>query len=378
MTVNERSRASNQVTLVSIGVNIFIALAQMVAGVLGHSQGLIADGVHTLSDLLSDFLVLFAVKHGAKEADEDHPYGHARYETAATLALGIMLVVVALGIGYSAARRLLNPELLLEVHKYAIWAAAGTIVAKEGLYQFTAAVGRRVNSQLLIANAWHHRSDAISSIIVLAGILGNLAGYRWLDSAAAIGVALMISWMGFKLGKEALDELVDAGLDPETLAAMEKVIRNVNGVVNMHMLRSRKSAGQAIADVHIQVDSKASVSEGHTIGDAVRYRLIKEFPELSDITVHIDPEDDEVVCPTGTLPLRDEFEAQLQDYFQDIPEAQSIKSINLHYLNGKIDVEMVLPLSVLENDQNGEKLIHRFKDAVEGDKNIGSLEVLFA
>ena len=376
MTNNERSRASNRVTLVSIAVNIVIALAQVIVGVVGHSQGLVADGVHTLSDLLSDFMVLFAVKHGAKEADEDHPYGHARYETAATLALGIMLVLVAVGIAWAATRRLMHPELLQAVHQYAIWAATGTIIAKEGLYQYTAATGRRINSQLLIANAWHHRSDAISSIIVLVGILGNLAGYRWLDSAAAIGVALMIGWMGFKLGKDALDELVDAGLDSETLGDMEKVIRAVPGVVDMHMLRSRKSAGRIIADVHIQVNGRASVSEGHMIGDTVRYQLRQAFPELSDITVHIDPENDEKVSSPKPLPLREEFERRLQDCFRNIPQAQAIRAINLHYLKGKIDVELVLPFSAAA-ENNREALIQQFCDAVRNDPNLGKLSVLF-
>ena len=373
----ERSRASNRVTLVSIAVNMVIALAQVIVGILGHSQGLIADGVHTLSDLLSDFLVLFAVKHGAKAADEDHPYGHARYETAATLALGMMLIVVAAGIAWAAGKRLLHPELLQHVHHYAIWAAAATIIAKEGLYQYTAATGRRVRSQLLIANAWHHRSDAISSVMVLLGILGNLAGYRWLDSAAAIGVAVMIGWMGYKLGREALEELVDAGLDPATLEAMEKIIRSVPGVVDMHMLRSRKSAGRVIADVHIQVNGRASVSEGHTIGDTVRYRLLQAFPELTDITVHIDPENDEKTALPRPLPLREEFEKRLHGYFRNIPEAGAIRAINLHYLNGKIDVELVLPVA-MAGDSAGEKLIQQFTEAAKIDPDIGKLSVLFA
>ena len=377
ISAGERSRASNQVTLVSIAVNIVIALAQVIVGVLGHSQGLIADGVHTLSDLLSDFLVLFAVKHAAREADEDHPYGHARYETAATLALGIMLVLVAVGIAWAAGKRLLHPDLLQDVHRYAIWAAAATIIAKEGLYQYTAATGRRVKSQLLIANAWHHRSDAISSVMVLLGILGNLAGYRWLDSAAAIGVALMIGWMGYKLGREALEELVDAGLDTETLTKMENTIRAVPGVVDMHMLRSRKSAGRVIADVHIQVNGRASVSEGHTIGDTVRYRLLQAFPELTDITVHIDPENDEKVTSPKPLPLREEFEKRLRSYFSNIAQASQIRAINLHYLNGKIDVELVLPIK-MASENGGQKLVKEFREAAKNDPDIGKLSVLFA
>jgi len=373
----DRSAASHRVTLVSIAVNILIALAQVIVGMLGHSQGLIADGVHTLSDLLSDFLVLFAVKHGAKEADDDHPYGHARYETAATLALGIMLALVAAGIAWSANRRLMHPELLQDVYPYAAWAAAGTIIAKEGLYQYTAATGRRIHSQLLVANAWHHRSDAVSSVIVLLGILGNLAGYRWLDSAAAIGVALMIGWMGFKLGKEALDELVDAGLDPETLEKLENLIRATPGVVDMHMLRSRKSAGRIIADVHIQVNGRASVSEGHAIGDAVRMRLRQAFSGLDDITVHIDPENDEQITLPKPLPLREELVTQLKTALRHLPQAEDIGEINLHYLDGKVDVELILPLKTARSS-GGDELAGQFRQALADIPHLGKIDVLFS
>lgn len=374
--VADRTAASQRVTLVSIAVNLFIAIAQIVVGIIGHSQALVADGVHTLSDLSSDTLVLVAVKHGAKEADEDHPYGHARYETAATLALAIMLGIVAIGIGYSAAGRLFDPSKQHAVSVFSVWAAAGTIIAKEGLYRYTAHIGRKYQSSLLLANAWHHRSDAISSVIVLIGILGNLAGYLWLDAAAAIGVALMILWMAFSLGKDALDELVDAGLEPEKLEEMERIIRSVDGVENMHMLRSRKAADQVLADVHIQVGSTASVSEGHMIGDTVRCLLREKFPELTDITVHIDPENDETVCIVRPLPLRSEIEARLKDHFTGIPEADAIRQINLHYLSGKIDVELIMPLAALDNMEAKQSLTQKFRDRVKDDEEIGDLQLL--
>ncbi|MCL4157313.1 UNVERIFIED_CONTAM: hypothetical protein GTU68_000964, partial [Idotea baltica] len=193
----ERYKATRKVTLTGAIVNALLAVAQLLGGFFAQSQALIADGVHTLSDLASDFVVLFAAKAASKDADEDHPYGHGRFETVATVILGIALGSVAIGIAMSAIGRLMNPEKLLQPQPIALLFVALAIISKEGLYHYTMSVANRVDSKLLKANAWHHRSDALSSVLVAIGVAGSVfLEIPWLDAAAAILVAILIFYMG--------------------------------------------------------------------------------------------------------------------------------------------------------------------------------------
>lgn len=373
-----RYRASRRVTWTSVVSNVLLATVQVIVGLVGHSQALVADGVHTLSDLATDGLVLFALKHSAKEADEEHPYGHGRIETAVTLVLGIMLVAVALGIAWRAGERLLFeagpvavPSLLT------LWVALLTLVAKEGLYRYTLRTATRYGSAMLRANAWHHRSDAISSLIVLVGIGGAVYGFVHLDAVAAVAVALMIARIGVGLGWQALQELIDTGLEPEQREAIRRVIREVSGVKALHLLRTRRMAGHAFVDVHILVDPRVSVSEGHHIGEVVRERLIQKITPVSEVMVHIDTEEDGAGEADLRLPLRRELEARLERYFADIPQARLIEDTVLHYGSGGVDVELRLPLSALSDSPSGRALARRFADAAKADPQIGRVDVYF-
>lgn len=374
---DQRYRASSRVTLAGAAVNIFLAILKIVFGIIGQSQALVADGVHSLSDLASDAVVLFAAREGSRDADEEHPYGHARFETAATVGLGILLTAVAAGIVFDAARRLLAPEQLLQPGLVALIVAAVSVLAKECLYHYTARTAEKIRSNLLRANAWHHRSDAVSSIIVIVGVGGTMAGFPYLDAVAAIAVALMIAKIGWDLGWQSIRELVDTALDRERVAEIRRTIATVDGVQALHMLRSRRMGENALVDVHIQVDPTLSVSEGHQISETVRSRLIHEIDEVSDVMVHIDPEDDETSMVSGTLPLRQAVEARLRQYFQDIEPAQRIEKLVLHYLNGKIRVELLLPLDVLSNKDAAAELSKRFNRAVAHDAQISGVQLRF-
>nr|WP_242523425.1 cation diffusion facilitator family transporter [Thiocystis minor] len=224
-------------------VNFVLSLIKVLAGIYGHSQALVADGLHSLSDLLSDILVLVAGRQAAQAPDSDHPYGHARYETVATLVLGFLLIAVAIGIGWDAVKRLFAPAELLQPGALALSATLVSIGVKEWLYWWTLGYARRVRSDLLRANAWHHRSDAISSIVVLIGILGTLAGLPYLDAIAAVIVAMMIARIAWELGWNATNELVDTGLESARLDEVKETIRSVGGVRSIHMLRTRRSGG---------------------------------------------------------------------------------------------------------------------------------------
>ena len=363
--------------MVGAVVNLLLAISKVIVGTIGSSQALIADGLHSLSDLASDFAVLVAVKYGSQEADIDHPYGHARFETAATMSLGLLLLIVAGGITVDAVGRLFAPEFLLQPGPLALSAAVLSILAKEALYHYTMQVARRVRSNLLRANAWHHRSDAISSVVVFVGIGGTMAGLPYLDAIGAIGVALMIAKIGWDLGREGLRELVDTGLESQELDAINKTIRSVNGVKSHHMLRTRRMGEDVLVEVHIVVGSQVTVSEGHQISDRVQMKLKEAHSNVAEVLVHIDPEDDEPVSTTIDLPAREEVLKRLELCWESLEAAKSIEQVNLHYLEGKINVELVLPLMLANNLQDARQIADRFAKQTESEDDIGNVTVFF-
>jgi len=372
-----RLQASRRVAMTAMATNALLVVGQIAAGVIGHSQALIADATHTLADMSTDLLVLFALKHSAKEADEEHPYGHARIETAVTLVLGVVLLLVGLGIAARAGMRLLGDEPFVPPTALTLWAAGFTILAKEALYRYTMRTARRFDSEMLRASAWHHRSDAISSIIVFLGIAGTIAGFQSLDALAALGVALFVVKIGIELGWPAINELIDTGLGQKELQHIRRTIMSVDGVRELHLLRTRRIGGRALVDVHIIVDEDISVSEGHYISEAVRHRLVHEVDVVSDALVHIDPEDDSDFAPTHGLPSRTVVQAELKQALRQLPAATHIERLTLHYVGGKLRVEVLLPLSVLARPEDGTRLQQQFHEAVMHLPAIGEINVRF-
>ena len=336
----ERYAAAQKSTWVSIVINLFLTLFQVVGGFFAHSQALMADGMHSLSDLFSDVLVLYANQHGNRHADANHPYGHARFETAATFILGALLAVLGAVLLVAAAMRLQQPNALQAVNPLALAIAVIALVAKEGMFRYMLAVAKRVRSQMLVANAWHARSDAASSLVVIIGVGGNLLGFTFLDLVAAAVVGVMIAHMGGKLAFEAMAELIDTGLDAEEVEAIKKTLLNTHGVHGLHELRTRKMADNALVDAHIIVDPKISVSEGHYIAEAARHAVLENH-HVMDVMVHIDPEDDLKAKPNTHLPSRPE----LLDYLAERLNEPSLldKRVVFHYLDGKVDAEIFLP-----------------------------------
>ncbi len=335
----ERFAAARKSTWISIWVNLLLTLLQLIVGFFGKSQALMADGLHSLSDLLADIMVLFANRHGNRHADANHPYGHARIETAATLILGAILVILGVTLLITAGIRLQSPQHLQAVHPMTLWVALFTLLVKEGLFRYMLAVARRVRSQMLVANAWHARSDAASSLVVVVGIGGNLLGYTFLDLVAAAVVGGMIAYMGSKFALAALTELVDTGLATEEVAAIRATLEATPGVRGLHELRTRKMADNALVDAHIMVDPKISVSEGHYIAEAARLSVLAHH-HVMDVMVHIDPEDDLQAQPNAHLPHRAALLAHLaQRLGDDLPLG---KRTMLHYLDGKVDADLFL------------------------------------
>ncbi|MDH5649179.1 MAG: cation diffusion facilitator family transporter [Gammaproteobacteria bacterium] len=366
------------VTVVGSVVDLALGISKIVVGIISHSQALVADGIHSLSDLATDFMVLYAAKHASREADETHPYGHGRIETAATVALGVALIAVAIGIAFNALQDVIHPADLKNPGVMALVIAGLSIISKEVIYHYTMHAARKYRSDLLKANAWHSRSDAISSVVVVIGIVGTMAGYEYLDALAAVVVAAMIARIGWQLAWNSVRELVDTALDKEQVKKIEAMIKSVEGVESMHQLRSRRMGGDALVDVHIQVAPKVSVSEGHQISESVRFKLLREIDEVSDVTVHIDPEDDEIGTACCALPLRKTISGRMNERFRHIEQAKHIKHVTLHYIGGKIHVEIELPLNVLHNLTDATDLSRQFQDAIHDDKDIGSIKLLFS
>ena len=287
-TAAERATAASRSTWVSVGVNVVLTAVQISVGVFAKSQGLIADGIHSLSDLVADFVVLFASHHSKKDADDDHPYGHQRFETAASLVLGLLLLAVGVGMMWSAFRKLEAPETVQQVHAVALWVAAIALISKELLFRYMLTVAKRVKSCMLVANAWHARSDAASSLVVGIGIMGNLAGYPILDPIAALIVGFMVAKMGWEFGWSAMHDLMDRAVDDQEVAAIRQTLEQTPGVSGVHDVRTRKMGDMIVVDAHIEVDANLTVEAGHDIAVLARQRVMQRHRVLNMMT-HVDP-----------------------------------------------------------------------------------------
>lgn len=365
-----------RVTFVGGVFDGLLGLLKISVGWLGQSQALVADGVHSLSDLASDVLVIVAARQAAEAPDENHPYGHERIQTIATSILAASLLVVAAGFLVDGVGRVLNPEKLQQPGLIVLIAAVVSTLVKELIYHYTMRAAEQIDSSLLRANAWHSRSDALSSVLVVIGVLGTWAGFIYSDALAAIAVAVMVGKVGWEIGRESLYELIDTSIDADLLKSMRETILSVEGVVDSHQVRARKMAEKVVMDAHINVGSQITVSEGHRIGDAVERALRQKFDSLGDLTVHIDPEDDDRIRLSYHLPLRSEIIERINQALQTSEKTRHLRDqdfdrINLHYLNGSIDVEMVL-LDANPDPHLNEEIV----SAVKSIEDIGKVSVL--
>lgn len=283
-----RNRVARTSTLVSVLTNIALTIGQVLAGWLAGSQGLIADGIHSLSDLFADFVVLLANRHSRKDADDDHPYGHHRFENAASLVLGLLLLAVGVGMLWSGVGKLEDPSRIGRVHGVAIAVALIALLAKEGLFRYMLGQAERVRSSMLVANAWHARSDAASSLVVAIGIAGNLLGYRLLDPLAALIVGLMVGKMGLEFAWDALNDLMDRAAGEDEIERLQQCLLATPGVQGIHDLRTRMMGDLIVVDVHLEVDGRLNVRQGHDIAVAAQQRVKASLPVLHVMT-HIDP-----------------------------------------------------------------------------------------
>ncbi|MDX3896254.1 cation diffusion facilitator family transporter [Pusillimonas sp.] len=285
-----RYQAGRAATLVSVAVNLVLTAVQVVVGVLAHSQALVADAIHTLSDLLADGVVLAANAQSRKAPDAGHQYGHLRFETAASMILGVLLMVVGAGLLWRAFGNLQSPADIPKVHPAALFVALLAIACKETLFRYMLKVGERIRSTMLIANAWHARSDAASSLVVALGIIANLAGFPMADPLAALVVGLMIARMGWKFFAGSFADLMDRAVDTDTENRIRGHLLATPGVLGIHDLKTRKLGDMIWVEVDIEMDGSLSIAEGHEIAVRARARVMENEPVL-DVMTHFDPVD---------------------------------------------------------------------------------------
>ncbi|MCH9643714.1 MAG: cation diffusion facilitator family transporter [Gammaproteobacteria bacterium] len=373
---NQRYKTTRNVSIVNALTNTLLAIFKVVIGSIGNSHALVADGIHSFSDVISDALVLVAAKIGGRHPDKRHPYGHQRIETIGAIIIAIILLFVGAGIIFDTIQHIISHETKPLKGIMVLIVAIVSIFTNEWLYHYTKKAGKKVNSNLLLTNAWHNRSDALVSVIVLISVIGTLLGIHYLDAAGALIIAILILKIAIKMVWTSLSELIDAGVDDDTLKKIRHVISGVAGVVSIHQLRTRLHGGNIFVDVHIMVEPKISVSEGHYISDQVLAHLMNDMQNISDITVHIDPEDDEKCLPNLRLPNREALQQKLKEVWHDLPHYEQIQKLLLHYLDGQIHVEVYFPHEAFKN-QDQDAILQKYQAACKSLNEIKQVDLFF-
>lgn len=369
-------KQKHKASITGLLINLPLGIGKVLVGLIGQSQSLVADGIHSLSDTISDIVVILAVYHGGRAPDDNHPYGHGRFETLATVVVAALLLVAGVGIVVDAVSRMFEPERLGTPGWLVLVVAGLSFVLKEGLYRYTIRVARRTRSPLIAANAWHHRSDAFSSGVAVIGIGGSMMGLAYLDAVAAIIIAAMLCHVAWSHGWPAMLELADTGLDRDGRDEIRRELMKVPGVHGMRNLRTRNIGHAAFADVSVLVDPAITVTEAHRISEAVSARLVERVDALTEITVHVEPDGHADAPSALTLPLRKTVEKQLQDALTGVPGAEWISGLRLHYLDDAIDVDIELPLTDLPVDADLPDLAGRLTRTAQGVECIRNVGVL--
>ncbi len=340
--LSSERRAASRVTVIGMLLDAVLGFIKVIGGILFHSQALLVDGIHSFSDVASDLVVLGVMRVSRRGPDADHPYGHQRIETMGTMVLGSFLIAVGAALAWDNTLRLMGEGSVNLPEWPVLVAAAISIGSKEWIYRYTRRVGISIRSDLIIANAWHSRTDAFSSVIVLFSTIGAMLGYVWLDILAAVVISAIIIHIGWKFTWDSVKELVDTGLSPEDTRMLKDIAMNINGVRNIHELRSRRMGHDIMLDIHLVVRPEISVSEGHQIGMQVVSAMREQLDNIIDINFHIDAENDEDHPQTSEqLPSREEIRAMLSSHIEKLPPDSKLR---LHYLRNKVHIELFMEI----------------------------------
>lgn len=336
-----KQRIARKSAYISGLTNTLLSVLQIFIGFVAQSSALIADGLHSLSDLLADLVILLVNRYSHKAADDDHPYGHWRFETAASFFLGFLLLLVGFGMFWNVLNKLSTPSLLTSVHPSALGVAILVLIVKECLFRYLLTAAKCAQSSMLIANAWHARSDAASSFVVAVGVSGNLLGIPLFDPLAAGIVGFLVCRMGIKFSYEAFQDLMDRGLNEAEVERLSHTLATTEGVINAHDIRTRKMGDVTLVDAHLLVDGHISVSEGHQIALCAQQRLRQQYA-IYDVTIHIDADREEGLINLK-LPSRQHLLQQLNQRLDH--HVLQLDQLLAHYLDGYIELDILLPAS---------------------------------
>jgi cation diffusion facilitator family transporter len=374
MTSANAKQDATRVTLVGMWLDLLLGIGKIIGGLMTQSFALVTDGIHSLTDAITDIFVLIVARISHTAADEEHPYGHGRFETLGTIAMGIVFFITAGILLYDSIQRLRDSQDLPVPAIWGIAIALFSIASKEWIYQYTMRVARRLNSNLLRANAWHSRSDAMSSVAVLVGLVAAQLGYIWMDTVAAIFVALMIAMIGWELCVDSLKELVDTAIPPQRRRQLEACILETTGITGISSLRSRLSGGKILLEAQLAVNPRISVSEGHQLGEGVSRNLLARFSDVGDVVVHIDPQSSEEAAHSPNhkqqLPDRSEVISNIKRHWQNLLPEDNIERLDLHYLEQGIEIDLVVTLDEISNT-----LASQLEQAIQGVEHISKLRI---
>ena len=349
--------------VVGIIANILLSLFKFAGGILGNSVALVADAIHSLSDLVTDVIVLLTHRIGKIPQDEDHPYGHGRAETIGATIIGLLIIATGIGVIHETWEAMGEapgkaPGLL------AATAALFSILINEGLFHYTRRVGEATQSPSLIANAWHHRSDAISSIAALIGIVGASQGFPFMDPLAGAVVGILIVKVGIDITREGTRDLMDTALSDEHTEKIHSILKEIPEILHFHDLRTRVIGGEFLIDVHILVDSEMTVTEGHRVAEIARRNLIKAFDNIQDVLVHVDGEHDAEV--EGIYPVtRKELMDIARPLISELKGNISQPEIRVHHIKGKNIVDVFLKIDSSRNMEDSRTLVANVKSKLE-------------
>ena len=340
--LDQRRRAAEKVTLIGSVMDAVLGILKIVIGLFANSAALVTDGLHSLSDLFTDFMVIAVLRLSHQAPDRNHPWGHGRYETVGTVLLGLILVLVGGLMAYDSLILLFADERPPVPTWPALVAAGVSIIGKEWIFQYSLRIGRELKSDLLIANAWHSRSDALSSIVVLVAVAGSMLGIWWLDGVAAVLVALLVGKIGWDLIARSITELVDTALPEKRVQALRDTVLEVDGILSVHSFKSRLMGSQSLLEMHLQVAPHASAAEAHYIGDVAVARLKTRFDDIGHVIFHIDTYDDrpDLLGQIPVMPPRSEVVGQLNAALVRILGQQPEYELTLYYQPEHIDLEL--------------------------------------
>ncbi len=359
--------------IVGMIANILLAFFKFAGGILGNSVALVADAIHSLSDLMTDLVVLFTHRIGKIPQDENHPYGHGRAETIGATVIGLLIIITGAGVAYETWEALAEKNAAVPGW-LAVVAALLSICINEGLFHYTRRVGDATKSPSLIANAWHHRTDAISSIAALVGIVGAGLGFAFMDPLAGTVVGCMIIKVGVDITRNGLRDLMDTALSDEHTKKIQDILRNIPEVLHFHDLRTRVIGGEFLIDVHILVDSEMTVTEGHRVAETARRNLINAIHNIQDVLVHVDGEHDaevETIYPV----TRKELMEIARSLISELAENISPPEIRVHHIKGKNIVDVFMQIDLSQSMEDSRALVANVKSKLETAPQIGQARV---